>query len=167
MKKFIFTLVICLCAVFLISCSKNENTEIRKTLTDFFNKKVHYGAVDRELISPDLDSLIDKAIAREKDDAEKVAKSDHPSDKPLMIEGDIFTSLYEGQDTFQIDSIKVKGDTAFVVVQFANTGYKESWKDEVVLIKKKTWRVDNVYFGEDKDLKSTKDVLKQLINTSD
>lgn len=167
MKKSVFTLVICLCAVFLISCSKSEDAEIRKTVTVFFNKKVHYGAVDRKLISPDLDSLINKAIAREKDDAEKVAKSDYPSDKPLMIEGDIFTSLYEGQDTFQIDTIKVKGDSAFVVVQFANTGYKESWKDEVVLIKKETWRVDNVYFGEEKDLKSTKDVLKQLINTPD
>ncbi|EEI93809.1 hypothetical protein HMPREF0765_0662 [Sphingobacterium spiritivorum ATCC 33300] len=167
MKKSVFTLGICLCAVFLISCSKNEDAEIRKTVTDFFSNKVHYGAVDRQLISPDLALLIDKAISREKDDAEKVAKSDHPGDKPLMIEGDIFTSLYEGQDTFQIDTIKVKGDSAFVVVQFANTGYKESWKDEVVLIKKETWRIDNVYFGEEKDLKSTKDVLKQLINTPD
>ncbi|QQT27271.1 hypothetical protein [Sphingobacterium spiritivorum] len=165
MKRFL--LILSLFAVFLLSCSKKDDSEIRKTITDFFSNKVHYGSVDRQLISSDLASLIDKAIAREDEDAEKVAKSDHPSDKPLMIEGDIFTSLYEGQDTFQIDTIKIKGDSAFVAVQFANSGYKESWKDEVVLIKKESWKIDNVYFGTDKTLKSTKDVLRELINMPD
>lgn len=41
-------------------------------------------------MSTDLADLISKSVSKEELEAEKVKESEFPTDKPLMIEGDIF-----------------------------------------------------------------------------
>lgn len=143
--------------------------EIVKQINSFFkNYKGDFRSVNHRLISADLAQLIEKAISREKLEAGKLATSDSPTDKPLLIEGDIFTSLYEGQDHFKIESIKLNKKIATVTITFTNSKFNESWKDEMILIKSESWRIDNVIFkGKAVELQSTKAVLLHFIDQKD
>lgn len=143
-----------------------EKQELTKPIDSFF-KNYHgdFRTVNHHLISPDLAQLIDKAIAKEKLEVSKVAKSDSPSDKPLLIEGDVFTSLYEGQDGYKIDSIKIDGNKATATVKFTNTKFNENWIDKILLVKEERWYIDNVLFkGDRAELPDTKAVLQNFIN---
>jgi hypothetical protein len=155
--------------IFLIfGCTTHSNKEIRMVIGNFYkNHKGDFRTVDKTLLTQDLSSLIDKAIAREMCEAENMIKSDFPSDKPLMIEGDIFTSLYEGHDSYKIRGIKMNGNKATAIVEFSNTSYPEPWNDEVLLVKEKGWKIDNVIFkAQMVDMESTKEVLLELINNN-
>lgn len=67
----------------------------------FYKKyKANYREADTLLLSKSMVALLQKAQAKEKADMVKVANSNFVTDKPLMIEGDIFTSVYEGQNAF-------------------------------------------------------------------
>ena len=93
-------------------------------------------------------------------------ESDFPTDKPMMIEGDVFTSLYEGQDSVSIEEILMEGQVAHVKVMFQNTAYNHKWSDQIILIKENnTWKIDNVvYEGQQQDIPDLQSNLKNLIN---
>ena len=83
-----------------------------------------------------------------------------------MIEGDVFSSLYEGQDAVKIGDIKIEGNKATAEVEFTNTEYKLTWKDVVILVQENGWKIDDVlYTGHKVDVKGTKDGLLSLINS--
>jgi len=154
----------------IISCSTGSNSlekDISSVVDTFFrNYKGDFRTVDRTLLTQDLLTLIDKAIAKELFEAKKMKESNFPSDKPLMIEGDIFTSLYEGQKSFNIREIKIEENKASVTIQFANSLYEKTWEDQVLLMKDKDWKIDNVVFkGQTVNIKSTKEILLGLINS--
>jgi hypothetical protein len=152
----------------LFSCSShNPQQDISQVIESFF-KNYHndYRTVDKQFLSKELYDLIDKAIAREKAEEEKVKNSEFPEDKPLMIEGDVFSSLYEGQDAVKIGDIKIEGNKATAEVEFTNTEFKLTWKDVVILVQENGWKIDDVlYTGHKVDVKGTKDGLLSLINS--
>lgn len=150
----------------LFSCSSDSKPAINKVVDTFFkNYKSDYRKVDHSLLSKELSDLIDKAVAREILEEEKVKNSDFPTDKPLMIEGDVFTSLYEGQDSYKIENITIEDKKATVTVEFANSEFKVTWKDEVVLVNENGWKIDDVlYTGNKVDVKGAKDALSSLIH---
>ena len=83
-----------------------------------------------------------------------------------MIEGDIFTSLYEGHNAFTIDEITIEKHQAKVLVEFSNYTYKQKWTDEVILVNENGWKIDNVIFkAYNPTLKNTKEILLGLINS--
>lgn len=82
----------------------------------------------------------------------------------MMIEGDIFTSLYEGAEQFEINSIKAEGNKAIAIVKFTNSTFQQNWVDEVLLIKQDSWLIDNVAFkSNEPGLLTTKDILEYFI----
>ena len=120
---------------------------------------------DKNLLSASLSSLVEKAIAEEVKSAEEL-KALKSTDKPAMIEGDIFTSLSECFTSYEIGETKIYDDRAAVLVEFTNNkSGSEIWKDEIELIKENgAWKIDNVrYKGERSVGKSTKDVLSQFL----
>ncbi|MEG0852210.1 MAG: hypothetical protein RSH24_20225, partial [Flavobacterium sp.] len=85
-------LVISLLFLTISSCTTNSSKEISSVVDTFYkNYNTDFRTAERTLLTQDLSNLIDKAIAKEIFEAEKIKKSNFPSDKPLMIEGDIFT----------------------------------------------------------------------------
>lgn len=165
MKKILF-----LCSGLLLllsSCANDPKKDIKKVVTTFFKEyKGDFRAADKALISTGLAGLIDKAAAKELQEAENMKKSAFPTDKPLMIEGDIFTSLYEGQNAFTVGKITIEGSKATVIMDFKNTLYKISWKDTVILVQEENgWKIDDVYYKEHESSGSTKKQLQQLIQS--
>jgi hypothetical protein len=169
MKKALTGSLISLLSVVLLSCSNNAKTEIENTLKTFYKThRTDYRTADKSLLSKKLSELIDKATEREKAEAEKIKNSDNTTDKPMMIEGDIFTSVYEGQDSFTIGEVTINGDQATAKVNFKNSQDNVSWQDEVVLINEDGWKIDNVVYKQSvSSLKNTQEVLLDLINAQE
>lgn len=179
MKKFFLCLGIFL---FFVSCKKNETQPTRTSETAIIekvnelytqygksNEAVYNQPIPDALFSQELKKVLDEAINASKADIEKVKNSDHPDEKPLIFEGAIFSSLYEGFTDYKIKSVKIKDKTAEALVAFEYNiaSPKETWIDTVHLIKtEKGWRVDNVTFdaiGNSKDLKSK---LKEFVQNT-
>ncbi|MBP2615464.1 DUF3828 domain-containing protein [Chryseobacterium jejuense] len=125
------------------------------------NEAVYNQPISDDLFSPELKTTLESAINASKADIEKVKNSDHPDEKPLIFEGAIFSSLYEGYTSYTIKRINVRDKTAEALVQFEYnmTTPKVSWTDRIQLIDSdKGWKIDNIVFdstGNSKDLKKS------------
>lgn len=162
------TLTLLLSTLFLFSifsCSDPVKNEISTSINNFFKSPKDFRSIDKNMMTKELGELIQKAVDRELLEVEKIKKSEFPTDKPLCIEGDVFSSLYEGQDSLKILGIKIKNNKATATLELTNTQYKETWKDEVLLKNENGWKIDNVIFkGIEPTSKSTKDILLSFIN---
>jgi hypothetical protein len=102
-------------------------------------------------ITPELAGLLKSA-----EDAETKYKEETKGEVPPLVEGDIFTSLFEGADSFKILSCDEKGESASCLLEFKNTnpgdGKTFTWKDGVMLVKGKSgWLVSDVEYKGDWD----------------
>lgn len=59
-----------------------------------------------------------------------------PSDKPPFVDGDMFSSLFEGNTSFAIRSTVARGDTTMVVMAFTNSMQPPTvaWTDTLVVV---------------------------------
>jgi hypothetical protein len=81
-----------------------------------------------------------------------------PDEKPPWIEGDFFSSLFEGPHRFQVLGTEVKGDRANVRVEQERTegGDTVKWTDTLLLVKTpEGWRVDDMRYGGSWDFANT------------
>lgn len=162
---------------FFTACNKGEpspsathrNNEITRKVNDLYtqygtsNEALYHHPFSGSLFSPDLKRTLETAINTSKADIEKVKNSDHPDEKPLLFEGAVFSSLYEGYTGYKIKSTNISADksTADVAVEFEYTSSlpKVIWTDHVHLVNsKKGWKIDNIIFdtiAHSKDLKTT------------
>ena len=60
----------------------------------------------------------------------------YPSDKPPFVDGDLFSSLFEGNTSFAIRSTVARGDTTMVVMAFTNSMQPPTvaWTDTLVVV---------------------------------
>lgn len=170
MKKLLLCLGIFL---FFVSCKKDKpqpdispesaiNEKVNELYTQYgkSSEAIYNQPIPDSLFSQDLKKVLDNAINASKADIERVKKSDHPDEKPLIFEGAIFSSLYEGFTSYTIKSVKIQDKTAEALVAFEYnmSSPKVTWMDVVHLTHtEKGWRVDNVTFdtiGNSKDLKA-------------
>lgn len=154
----------------LSGCMKPEaptgnttDTEIRQKVAELYAKhgkssdSLYSHAISADLFSADLHHLLQQALAVTQADQERIAKSEHPSDKPTMLEGSIVSSLYEGPTGYSIQSIEITESTqplgaqATVRVALENTSVSPtaSWTDSVELVNAfdSGWRVANIRFS--------------------
>ncbi|SDR08568.1 hypothetical protein SAMN05421664_3469 [Chryseobacterium soldanellicola] len=182
MKQLLFCL-----SIFLLftGCKKSENhpknfdadKKITEKLEEFYriygksSDAIYNQPIPKNLFSSDLEKTFQKAIDLSKTDIKKVKKSDHPGDKPLLLEGSIFTSLYEGFTDYKIVSIVVLNDSkplessATVIVELKNTHYPNAkWTDIIRFInfQESGWKIDNVVFS--KKMSQIPDVKTSLQN---
>ncbi len=105
------------------------------------------------LLSPELADLL-KAAEKEQSDFIK----ENPGEKPPWIEGDLFSSLFEGPQTFQLGQTRVSGDLAEVPVTctYAEGGHSTVWTDTWILVNTADgWRLDDVSYGGTWDFSNT------------
>jgi hypothetical protein len=91
--------------------------------------------------------------------AEQVrAFKEHPDEKPPWIDGDLFTSLHEGAQSFRIGRPTLRGDYADVPVRLSYRGLRGRivrWEDTLVLIRTvEGWRVWDIKLNGDWQFKN-------------
>lgn len=145
------------------STSENQNRETVNTDKEKINnslKKMYNGDIDINAQYPLGDTLIFSkgivALNSQCDsvtdaDAERIAKSDSPGDKPLLREGSRVSSLYEGVTDFKIAEIKTVGEKIEVTVTLSNKNYPEqkAWNEKIIFINQNGLKIDNIYFDKD------------------
>ncbi|NIF05028.1 nuclear transport factor 2 family protein [Chryseobacterium sp. Tr-659] len=180
MKKLLFLYLGTL--LFFIACKKettevtlNPNAAITLKVNELYSKygksndAVYNQPIPNDLFSSGLKKALENAINASKEDIEKVKKSDHPDEKPLIFEGAIFSSLYEGYTHYEIQSVKVNGKTAVVPVKFEYdmSSPKLIWTDTIHLIESdKKWKIDNITFDTIGSAKDLKTVLKEFAQST-
>ena len=77
----------------------------------------------------------------------------YPTDKPPLVEGDLFSSLFEGPTAFRIDASSVRGGTATVRVAYTYTDARDGdvsrWTDRFILTKDDAgpgWVIDDLAY---------------------
>ncbi len=110
---------------------------------------------DTSLLSETLSQLVQQALETETLDRERVSRSDHPTDKPLLLEGEIFAGLYEGYTEFEVQETSVSGNMAWMTVRFSNEHYNMHWTDTLDLRKSTNWKLHDVRYGSGGALRQT------------
>jgi len=148
-----------------IGCGTEPNIEIETTVSRFYSTyDGDFRTVDRTMISTRLATMIDQAIQKEESEAQKVKESEFPNDKPILIEGDIFTSFYEGSDATVMEEISVSEQVAEVKVLFENSAYNQSWSDRIILVwEDDRWKIENVIYNGSQETADLQSTLKNLI----
>lgn len=100
----------------------------------------------RPFLSPSLIALLCDADA-----AETAYRKKTNNEQPPLVEGDLFTSMFEGASAFSVLPAHVEGDRARCKVQFTfkdpDPKYNVTWKDEIFLVRGPSgWLIDDIEF---------------------
>lgn len=75
------------------------------------------------------------------------------SEAPPIVEGDLFTSLYEGATSFSVESCETgeqqdaQRASCQVAFKYSRDGAAEAWNDKILLVREDNqWRIDDIEF---------------------
>jgi hypothetical protein len=105
---------------------------------------------DSTVLSQGLCEAVASAVSIEQKSRDAVKASTFPSDKPQIIEGEIFAGLYEGFTGHRVGAEKVNGSSATVDVEFTNSHYSVGWVDAVQLVDENGWKIEDVRYLDKK-----------------
>ncbi|GMQ34096.1 hypothetical protein [Algoriphagus taiwanensis] len=127
-----------------------DEEEIKKQIEEFYllPQDIYSETPNSNILSSELVRRIEIAKEVTEKDRKRIQESDHPTDKPLLLEGCVFASLYDGFHTFHIKEIAIENDTAKAVInlEYASDP-SEKWSDLLILVNEGGWKVDNVIFA--------------------
>lgn len=96
-------------------------------------------------LSPALNTLLASAASAQARFSAKI------KDAPPLLEGDLFTSLFEGASQSKLQACAVSGNQARCPVAFlhaAANGKSANWTDTLLLVNtQQGWRVDDIAYG--------------------
>ncbi|SHF84457.1 DUF3828 domain-containing protein [Pedobacter caeni] len=166
--KFKILLPALIIATILFSFIPPDTNQITKVLKSFYKSQVDENGhhLNDELLSNELRSLLKSRDSLEKVSAAEL-KAKNSTDKPESIDGDIFTSNFDGGATsFKIGKITVKDNKANVMIRLTHSYDQMTWNDEVNLVKEEgTWKIDNVHYkGKNPVGTDAKKVLQKFIS---
>lgn len=145
-------------------CRNTERDRASAVVTRFYASPGSFRDTDTSLLSARLRRLVASALDYERRDAERIKASAYPTDKPMLMEGAVFTSLYEGHEAYLVEQVDLKGNRAVVKISFSNLSYNKRWLDEVHLVQEHGWKIDDVVFGEQKaGFSSTSQLLNDFL----
>jgi len=161
----------------LIACNQKNRTEnannvneekINSLLEKMYNedRNNEYVLNDTIIFSKEIVELNRLCDSITNADVQRIAKSDHPTDKPLLREGSRVSSLYEGVTDFKINEIKSINDKIVVTVSLSNKNYptQKQWEEKIIFIEQNGLKIENIYFNKD-ILNTTEPNLKiSLVN---
>jgi hypothetical protein len=114
-------------------------------------------AKEYKILSPLLSEELRQLFEAAKREQERFIKENGPDQKPPWIEGDLFTSLFEGAHSFKLGSPRIRDNYAEVPVslEYRGDGSASQWSDTLVLIgTKEGWRVWDILLNGEWEFKS-------------
>lgn len=108
-------------------------------------------AKTRAVFAPLISGALDKALA-DADAAEQLHLKLTKNEEPPLVEGDPFSSLFEGATSYKLGKCEEKGETATCAVDLTYAGARDEkptdWTDKAILVKEGGgWVVDDLDFG--------------------
>jgi len=168
MNMKLFKLAVFLIAISLMmgACSQKPAESPADVVQKIFSAPNPYRneTLDSALFSKDLYQLITQSKQTEQKSRETIRMSKAPTDKPLLIEGEVFASLYEGYTGFKVQTTEAVKDSALLSVEFTNQSYQQVWTDKVRLIAVAgSWKLDNVFYGKPSSQPDLQQLLRAFV----
>ncbi|WP_333661660.1 hypothetical protein [Chishuiella changwenlii] len=134
------------------------------------SEPIYSKPIIKDLFNTDLEKDLNKVKEITEINRKKIENSANPTDKPFILEGATFTSLYEGYTSYKIKGIEYTenvnpvGSAALVTVQLENSKVtpQAAWMDTIYFVKplNNGWKIDNIVF--DNKLSGVKDLKTNL-----
>jgi len=137
-----------------------ESAEMKsatKLVTDFYEMRLRLGRTGlpdegemkayRAFLCPPLAASMDAARVRQ-----RAFIDEHPDEKPPLVEGDLFSSLFEGVEVVTPVGTEVEGDSARVhlSMRFGQGDDATKWKDDALLAKDQgSWCIADIEYHGD------------------
>ena len=106
---------------------------------------------DRAKLAPYLSPTLEASLKAAADAEARFAKAN--KDSPPLVEGDLFSSLFEGITAFEVKACTgdaAKGSCAVALTYDDHHDKPAQWTDTVYLVKTPAgWRVDDIGYGGD------------------
>jgi hypothetical protein len=102
----------------------------------------------RNVLTPHLTPELNNALRRARTEQERCRKR-HPDEKPPWVEGDLFSSNFEGFTSVRVlPGADDKRQTLTLQFEYVENGQKVQWKDQVI-VENRTgrWLIDDVRYG--------------------
>jgi hypothetical protein len=118
-------------------------------------------------LSPRLNGLLEDALR-----GQQKYKARFPSDKPPMVDGDIFSSLFEGATRGDVEAVTESADTATVRIKYiyadpATGKTIQTWNDRFLLIRSgQNWLIDDLEYQGSWDFAVRGKLSSALIETA-
>jgi hypothetical protein len=101
----------------------------------------------RPVVSRDLFALLERAGAAEEAYAKKTK-----NESPPLVEGDLFTSLFEGASRYHVEDCQAgtKAGTCHAALTYVDPsgGKSQEWRDTLYLVREDGgWRVNDIEYG--------------------
>ncbi|MDR1062764.1 MAG: hypothetical protein LBL48_02325 [Azoarcus sp.] len=135
--------------------ARQEASAVKNAVSAFYRAAQggrNFRKMDTRLVSEELNALFQLAKAVEKRSAREISASDHPADKPLLLEGAVLTPYYEGYNkVLVIENIRKMGSAyrADVKLTYDLEQPQFVWTDTTVVVREDgRWRVDDVLFQQ-------------------
>lgn len=123
----------------------------------------------RQSLSPALNAALDEARNWQQQEIERMAH-EAPDEKPPMIEGDYFSSLFEGAQSATVASASTDGARSVVTL---TRRYQEDgsdaiqWTDRAVMIEVDgRWLLDDIEYGADWAFKAGNQSLRKTLQAA-
>lgn len=132
----------------------DDQADMAKAATSFYTtyKAVRPSGVpeaaDRAKFAPFITPALETLLKKGEEAEIKYAKAN--KDSPPMMEGDLFSSLFEGANAFSIGACSGDGKTGKCAANLSYTdpSGKSAWVDTVYLVKTASgWKVDDIGYG--------------------
>lgn len=109
------------------------------------------GAKARAKLTPYITPALDKLLA-DGDEAEDIHTKKTKNQESPLVEGDLFSSNFEGVTAYKIGVCDVKGDAATCPADLTYKDPREKkpfkWTDKLLLVRANgAWRVDDLAYG--------------------
>lgn len=138
------------CTASNLSDGTAKNKAIVETVIEFFcstPRSERFYEVKTHLLSRELAGLVQKAKAEEEWSGECVRNSDSPTDKPKIIESDIYTRSWERHTRMEITHVNSDANSAQISVQFYSDDYTPviPWYGFISVIRENgQWKIDDI-----------------------
>lgn len=167
-----------ICVILVVSLSGFGQTRVRgraqrgpaATATSFYQKylrlKVSGLPDDKQLrqLSPYFTADLMRLFEAARQAQDKFAR-ENPDEKPPWADGDLFTSLFEGAQTFRIGKPTTIGDRVEVPVHlsYSSEGATSRWTDVMVLVNTPAgWRIYDILMKGEWQFKNGESLRKIL-----
>lgn len=149
-------LIILLVLFPFVATADEGSEEVRRAVTGFYNTyvKARPQGIPQEKemakLRPYLSKALDQNLKQARQAEQQYQKANRGAVPPL-IEGDLFTSLFEGATAFRLISCEVQKDVASCDIEFTSINPTDrspfKWKDKVHLVlESRRWLIDDVEY---------------------
>jgi len=174
LSRFAWSLVLVVYATFLAAAAPID--EPRRTVTNFYGLYIKVRPLgipnqsDLRKLEPYLSSALSQNLKQALAAEQRYGKK-NKNEVPPLVEGDIFSSLFEGATGFAVQSCETKGQSATCTMSFTRDNRDGKtptrWQDRVYLLHEtRGWKIDDiVYLGDWQFMHKgrLKELLKQVI----